>query len=642
MVELLVIGRILSDSAAANGGNKTSYTIISLTNGIPYSFKVRAVNVKDSVELYSDAVSVNNTTPASQPDPPENLEATPIHRSVNLTWDASDDNGGSPITEHQYRKKVGSGSWESYWTGILDSAPPSGVNRTSFTVPSLTNGTSYAFELRAVNKGGANNVELESSGIVVDNIIPVGPPTSPRTLTGIYGDAQVTLSWLAPVSNGGTSISRYDYQKKETTEGWPDAWNIIPDNRLASEGLTRTYTVDTDLTNGTAYNFRVRAVSQGINNNKIDGESVEMTGSITPIGPPTAPTSLIATNGYLETVLSWTPSTSDGGSSITKHKYRQQIQGDPWEDNWISIPTSAPNQAHAISYTIEGLSGGTVYNFELLAVNSGGANNSQLDGPADSVTNVRPTGRPDPPTFFQGIPRDTKVNLSWVAPSNNGGSAITEYQYKKKSTGSWPTAWTDIPNSEVGGANDDSYEVTGLINGSSYSFRLRAINMGGRNGVEMESNLYATADDITPQSPVGSPDAPTNLQASPDYDYITLTWDDPSDDGGSPIERVQYAIREGNGGFQWINIPTSGVNGGNRNSYKVTDLTPATTYSFKIKAQNQPDSTYFTSEETSVVSATTSSPPPLFRAKISGGEKHTCALENPNQQGGSTSSLLGI
>ena len=586
------------------------------------------MNVKDSLELYSDAASVNNTTPASQPDPPDNLQATPSDRSVELTWEAPSDDGGSPITKYAYRKKVGSAAWETYWTDISDSAPPSGANRVSFRVPSLTNGTSYAFELKAVNEGGPNDTELESTGIAIDNIIPVGPPTSPRNLTGTYGDAQVTLSWEAPVSNGGTSIIRYDYRKKLDTEtSWTEDWHRIPDSALDGDHAS-AYTVKRDLTNGTAYNFRVRAVSQGINNNKIGGDPAE-TDSITPIGLPTAPRSLSATNGYLETILSWTPSASDGGSSITEHKYRQQIQGEPWEDNWISIPTSAPNQAHAISYTIEGLSGGTVYNFELLAVNSGGANDSQLEGPSDSVTNVRPTGKPDPPTSFQAVAGDTIVTLSWVAPSNNGGSAITEYQFKKKGTGNWPNSWTNI------GANDDDYEVENLTNGNTYSFRLRAINLGGNNGTQLESS-YVAADNITPQSLAGSPDAPTNLNASPDYDYITLTWDDPSDDGGSPIVRVQYAMRESNGSFaQWINIPNSGVSGANANSYEVTDLTPATTYSFKIKAQNRPDSSYFTSEETSVVSATTSSPPTLFRQKISSGEEHTCALENPNRQGGS-------
>ena len=385
-------------------------------------------------------------------------------------------------------------------------------------------------------------------------------------------------------------------------------------------------------------------MSQGINDNKIGGDPAE-TGSITPIGPPTAPRSLSATNGYLETILSWTPSASDGGSAIAEHKYRQQIQGVSWEDNWVSIPTSAPNETNAISYTVTGLSAGIVYKFELLAVNSGGPNDSQLDGPADSVTNVRPTGRPGPPTSFQAVAGDTKVTLSWVAPSNNGGSAITKYRYKKKSTGSWPTPWTSIPDSGVdpdsgvNGANNDDYEVTGLTNGSSYSFRLQAANNGGNNGIQLTSSSYATADNITPQSPVGSPDAPTNLQASPDYDYITLTWDDPSDDGGSPIVRIQYAMREGNGSFaQWTNIPYSGVGQVNANSYEVIDLTPATTYSFKIKARTRPD-TYFSSQETSVVSATTSSPPTLFREKISSGENHTCALENPNNQQGESKVL---
>ena len=492
------------DSAAANGGNKTSYTITSLTNGISYSFKVLAVNVKDGVELYSDAASVNNTTPASKPDPPENLQATPSDASVELTWEAPSDNGGSPITKYVYRRKYGGTEWETYWTDISDSAPPNGANKVSFTVPSV-NGTSYAFELRAVNKGGPNDTELESTGIAIDNIIPVGPPTSPRNLTGTYGDAQVTLSWDAPVSNGGTSIIRYDYGKKKTTESWSDAWHIIPDSGLGEDHVS-TYTVETDLTNGTAYNFRVRAVSQGINDNEIDGNPAE-TGSITPIGPPTAPTGLSATNGYLETILSWTPSASDGGSAIAEHKYRQQIQGVPWEDNWVSIPTSAPNQGNAISYTVTGLSAGIVYNFELLAVNSGGANNSQLDGPADSVTNVRPTGRPDPPTSFQAVAGDTIVTLSWVAPSNNGGSTITKYHYKKKGTGSWPIAWIGIPNSGVDEANDDSYEVTGLTNGNTYSFRLRAINFGGNNGVRRESS-YVAADNITPQSLLGVPTLP--------------------------------------------------------------------------------------------------------------------------------------
>ena len=395
---------------------------------------------------------------------------------------------------------MGGTEWETYWTDISDSAPPSGANKVSFTVPSVTNGTSYAFELIAVNEGGPNDTELESTGIAIDNIIPVGPPTSPRNLTGTYGDAQVILSWDAPVSNGGTSIIRYDYRKKLDTEtSWTEDWNRIPDSALDGDHAS-SYTVETDLTNGTAYNFRVRAVSQGINDNKIGGDPAE-TDSITPIGPPTAPRSLSATNGYLETILSWTPSASDGGSAIAEHKYRQQIQGVSWEDNWVSIPTSAPNETNAISYTVTGLSAGIVYKFELLAVNSGGPNDSQLDGPADSVTNVRPTGRPGPPTSFQAVAGDTIVTLSWVAPSNNGGSAITKYHYKKKSTGSWPTGWTSVPNSGVDGDNDDDYEVRNLTNGSSYSFRLQAANNGGNNGIQLTSSSYAAADNITPQSP---------------------------------------------------------------------------------------------------------------------------------------------
>ena len=175
----------ISDSAAANGGNKASYIITSLTNGIPYSFQVRAVNVKDSVELYSDAASVNNTTPASKPDPPENLEATPNDASVELTWEAPSNNGGSPITKYAYRKKYGGRAWETSWTDIPDSAPPNG-----------------------------DSAETGS-------ITPIGPPTAPTSLSATNGYLKTVLRTIVNLMVLPTASPQNDSQLDGPADSLP-------------------------------------------------------------------------------------------------------------------------------------------------------------------------------------------------------------------------------------------------------------------------------------------------------------------------------------------------------------------------------------------------------------------------------------
>ena len=64
---------------------------------------------------------------------------------------------GSPITRHQYRQKREGAEYFGHWTDIPDSAV-GGTNATSYTVPNLTLGTVYIFQVRAVNAAGASNV----------------------------------------------------------------------------------------------------------------------------------------------------------------------------------------------------------------------------------------------------------------------------------------------------------------------------------------------------------------------------------------------------------------------------------------------------------------------------------------------------
>ena len=81
------------------------------------------------------------------------------------------------------------------------------------------------------------------------------------------------------------------------------------------------------------------------------------------------------------------------------------------------------------------------------------------------------------------------VDLSWTAPTSDGGSAITSHQYRYlRNNGSFG-AWTTINDSGANGVNATSFTVRGLsaVNNAltTFTFEVRAINDNG-NGAESD------------------------------------------------------------------------------------------------------------------------------------------------------------
>ena len=91
---------------------------------------------------------------------------------------------------------------------------------------------------------------------------------------------------------------------------------------------------------------------------------------------------------------------------------------------------------------------------------------------------------PAAPGGFTATAGNGQVTLAWATPGN-GGSAITKYQYQQNGG-----AWTDIPGS---GAGTTSYTVTGLANGTSYSFAVRAVNAVGSGASSAAQSAKPTA-----------------------------------------------------------------------------------------------------------------------------------------------------
>ena len=188
--------------------------------------------------------------------------------------------------------------------------------------------------------------------------------------------------------------------------------------------------------------------------------------------------------------------------------------------------------------------------------------------PASVTVTIPVEGTPSAPTRLTATGGDRQVTLNWGAPASDGGTPIVRYQYRVQQSGRGFTSWATVP----GGARATSYIVTGLENGTSNTFEVRAVNGVG-------SGQVATAEATLAES---APGAPANLTATGGDEQVALSWGAPAD-GGSQIIRYEYrfaAAGETYGDWE----PVSG--GGNARSHTETGLTNGTEYGFQVRAVN--------------------------------------------------------
>src|SRR5437016_3155054 len=137
-------------------------------------------------------------------------------------------------------------------------------------------------------------------------------PSAPQNLQATAGTGNVTLSWQAPSSNGGSPITGYKIYRSSSsgTEGL-----------LITIGNLTSYT-NTGLASGHTYFYKVAAVN-GIGTSSLSNEA-----SATTLTIPSAPQNLQATAGIGNVTLSWQAPSSNGGLPITNYKiYRSSSSG---------------------------------------------------------------------------------------------------------------------------------------------------------------------------------------------------------------------------------------------------------------------------------------------------------------------------
>jgi hypothetical protein len=244
-----------------------------------------------------------------------------------------------------------------------------------------------------------------------------------------------------PLSNGGTAITSY------TVTSSPGAITHTINGPAVS-----SY-VFTGLTNGTAYTFTVYAT-----NSKGNSALSAASAAVTPAAAASAPTALVATHGDASASIAFTAGAT-GGGTISNYKYST--------NGGSSFTAFSPAQTTS-PVSITGLTNGTTYSVALRAVTQVG------DGAASSTVSVTPSTVPGAPTAVSGTRGNGQVTVAWSAPASDGGDAISSYTVKYSTDDTTYTAFGSTFSASPG-------VVTGLTNGTAYTFKVFATNTNGNS-----------------------------------------------------------------------------------------------------------------------------------------------------------------
>ena len=181
----------------------------------------------------------------------------------------------------------------------------------------------------------------------------------------------------------------------------------------------------------------------------------------TTLAAPGAPTGVSAIAGNAQVTVIFTAPANNGGAAITGYTVTSSPAG--------GTDTNAGSTS--LSHVITGLTNGTAYTFTVTATNSVGTSSASTASSA-----VTPATPPGAPTSVAAVRGPGEAVVSFLAPVSNGGAAITSYTV------------TSSPGGVTATGASSPITITGLTNGTSYTFTVTATNAVGTGSASSASN----------------------------------------------------------------------------------------------------------------------------------------------------------
>lgn len=486
--------------------------------GKEYAFRLTSHNDAGS----SQVSIIAKATPSRQPDS-GSLTAEPGDKQVTLTITPPENNGGSQLLKHYI--------YNSSYFGLLK-VVPSGT--TSVVIDGLQNSTQYNFVMRTLNKNGFSGNSSTASAT------PIAVPLAPLNLIQTSENTSVTVTWDAP-SNANELIHPFSYEWM-LTDG---SGSIVANNTLSSSSALSA-TIN-NLARATSYTFSVRAI-----NGSINGQYAILNVSTNPFAVPSNPSSILYTPANTSVNVTWSPPANVSDLSNT-FNYEWVLT----DGSGSVVSSGSLSSSDERNVTINNLTRGTTYTFSVRVVDGA------LTGEYEILSvSTNPIIVPSLPSLIVYTQINTSINVEW-GPPENAVNLTSPFNYEWMLT---DASGSIVSSGSLLSTNVRNVTINNLTSGINYTFSVRAVDSS-------VSGEYATKN-ITLSS---VPSPVTELDSTRSNDTVTVTWQPPMSNGGSPI--INYLI-------VWSNCAghSSAIVGADTLSYVITSASEIHISVFAINA----------------------------------------------------------
>ena len=300
------------------------------------------------------------------------------------------------------------------------------------------------------------------------------------------GNTTINLSWTAPVDNSGRAITGYKIEV--SSDGGSSFTDQVADTNNAATtyahtglrpGTTRHYRVSAITASGTGIPSDVASATTGTTDDCAGGTTTTCS-----VSPAEAPGS--AVTGDLEVIgdADWFRF-----SVISGVVYEIEVEGAGGLVPKGTLPNPYLELRDATTVIASdddagaGLSSRLVWTADRTGTVYARITSSTASGTGTYTLTVTLTATPpDAITDLAAAAGDGQVTLSWSVPGD-GGAAITGFSYRQKTSGSYGD-WIVISGT---GRTTARHTVTGLTNGTAYTFQVMAVNNRGNGGASNEA-----------------------------------------------------------------------------------------------------------------------------------------------------------
>ncbi|MBI3124513.1 MAG: fibronectin type III domain-containing protein [Ignavibacteriales bacterium] len=499
-------------------GNVTTYSVVGLTGGTTYYYRIRSYNSS------GESANSGTITILTIPVPPNATAASSLTQTSFVA-------GWQVVTSATgYRLDVSTSATFAAGSFVTGYENIDVGNVLSYTVnTNLSAGTTYYYRVRAYNATGTSGNSNAISLITI-------PPNPVSIAATNFSTSSFDANWNA--STGATK-----YYLDVSTDAAFAAGTFVTGYENLDAGNVITYTINTNLSAGTIYYYRVRAAN-------VSGTSGNST-VITAMTLSTAPVATAASS------ITQTSFSANWNASVGAEKYYLDVATDNTFSSYVAGYQNKDVGA-VTTYSINtNLSAGTTYYYRIRAFNvSGNSSNSNVI----SLVTVPPNPISAVGTNVTG----TSFDANWNAAASATGYKLDVSTDNAFGAGAFLAGFE---NKDVG--NVVTFSISGLSENTNYYYRVRAYNVSGTSG---NSGIITVL--TAPTIPVAI--AATTITAS----SFNANWN-------ASVGTAKYYLDVAtDNGFTSYVAGYQNKDVGNITTYNINGLTAGTNYYYRVRANN--------------------------------------------------------